>query len=270
MDAARLYPSLGHFFNPGVGITATPGEGRQAYECLQPLFSDRKPIYLFSELIPEGSDQSLAFSTYFVNAAWNPDLPLDGIKWAVVLTDRHYVPFLYKRFPGSRWLSFSPASDGKESRHILGIIPVTEETAPVFRQWRDYYGTLQDINWNTTNLPNGTSHRKILESLMAFYSRVPEDPLLQSCFFEKLVYNFSWENTFYPGDTWTDWANFSNLFHQSFDKSYQDLDLCEKFGRLLAVEGQGAEAKRLFEKGLRLSPGNPLLKYEIQRLGAGL
>ena len=86
---------------------------------------------------------------------------------------------------------------------------------------------------------------------------------------EKLTYQFSWENTFYPEDTWTNWKNFSGVFQESFNQSYQDAELCEKYGHLLAVEGDDAGAKKIFQKAMKLSPGNPWLKDEMKQLGLG-
>jgi tetratricopeptide (TPR) repeat protein len=106
----------------------------------------------------------------------------------------------------------------------------------------------------------------MLKNLFDYFSLVPGDPFLQSCYFEKLNFNYSWEKTFYPEDASANWQNFSGLFQQSFEKSYQDVVLCEKYGRLLMTEGKYPEAKVMFEKALRQSPENPFLKYEIQQL----
>jgi hypothetical protein len=90
--------------------------------------------------------------------------------------------------------------------------------------------------------------------------RVPRDPFLWSIFFEKLLFAYSWEKTFHPEDGRTKWLDFKRLFRTSFEKSVQDTVLCEKYGRLLASEGEAAEAKRVLGSALRKDPGNPFLK----------
>jgi hypothetical protein len=258
VDIGRLYASHGE------------GEGQLAFESLRPFISNQKSGYLF--LLPVSADPSypnLAYSTYCSNAAWNPDLPLGNIQWAAVFTDAHYLPSLAQRFSGSQWMTLPSMESGGRIHNILGLIPVTAENKELFRSWRDFYELLQDINWEETNLVNGKSREKVLRDLLVLYPRIPQDPFLQSCFLEKLTYQFSWENTFYPEDTWTNWKNFSGVFQESFNQSYQDAELCEKYGHLLAVEGDDAGAKKIFQKAMKLSPGNPWLKDEMKQLGLG-
>lgn len=267
MDVLRFYPPQQWFSPQSNPAQVFKGEGRQVYGFLQPYFSKQDPGLLFSEMLPETTDPSLDYETYFMNAAWNPDCSPAGVRWAALLTDSHYAPFLGRRFSGSQWVALPSPTSGKAGRRILGILPVTAENRSLFMEWRDFYGPLQEINMKILDLADGDPRSAILADLLALYPRVPNDPFLQSCFFEKLVFNYTWEKTFHPEDIWADWANFSAVFHASFARSYQDPALCEKFGRLLAVEGQTAEAKKVFQKALKLSPGNPWLKQEIGEMG---
>lgn len=268
VDIDRLYGTSLRWLSRQADSSAGKGEGQAAYDSLRSFISKQKPGYLF--LLPIHSDPTypnLPYSTYWMNAAWNPDIPLSNIHWAALFTDVHYLPFLERRFVSAQWEALPSSETVGKSRNILGLIPVTGENDQLFKKWRDFYGTLQDINWKETNLPNGTSHLEVVRSLLDFYPRVPDDPFLQSYFFEKLAYQYSWENTFYPMDTWTNWDHLSGTFKISFDESYQDAELCEKYGRLLAVAGKDAEAKGMLKKALSLSPGNPRLNDEMKQLG---
>jgi hypothetical protein len=267
LDAPRLYPSLSGLWNRNAPAPFEKDGNQQAYELLLPSISRQGPGYLFSELSPEAVSPTLAYATYFKNAAWNTDLPAGEVQWAAVLTDRHYQPFLVRRFPGGRWASLQPPAPGIAGRRVLGLLPVNDRNRPLFLAWRDFYGRLQNINWEILDLANGRPRTQVLMDLLNFYPKIPDDPFLQSCFFEKLVFNYTWEKTFYPEDSQANWSNFSEIFHDTFAKCYPDVVLYEKFGRLLAVEGQKEEARGIFEKALKLSPGNPWLKQEMRELG---
>jgi hypothetical protein len=264
-DLTRLFHPWEFFSHPSSEATDT-NEYRNGYRILESQAKEKGPGWFFSDMLPNTFDYSLAYCSYSFNAAWNPRLGQD-VKWAAVFTESHYLPFLSKVFPSCRWVIAPTQKAGVLSRHAFGLIGVTPENRPILARWKTYYSFQQEINLETVDIPTGISHQVILEKMLRAYPLIPEDPFLQSCYFEKMVFNYSSEKVFHPKDTWANWSNFSEVFRISFFKSYQDVELCEKYGRLLAVEGQKTEAKRIFEKALRLFPGNPWLKSEIQQLG---
>ncbi len=259
-DSSRL-------FLPTTEIKQTL-ESREDFRTLQALAREQGPGWFFSDMIPNTEDYSLAYCTYPFNAAWNQHLKQD-VKWAAVFTQTHYLPFLSKAFPSCQWRVAPADKPGVPSRHALGAMVVTPENRSRLEGWRSFYLIQQELNLESADIPTGKSHQAVLEKFLRAYPQVPADPFLQSCYFEKLVYNFSWENTFNPEDTWTNWKNFSDIFQKSFEKSYRDAELCEKYGHLLAVEGEDDRAKKMLERAVKLAPGVPWLKYEIKQLGLG-
>ncbi len=243
-------------------------EYRDGYRSLDNLARAEGPGWIFSDMVPSPQNYSLAYCSYPFNAAWNQRLGQD-VKWAAVFTETHYLPFLSQALPDCRWINGGTPQPGVLSRHALGILPVTPVNRTFLERWKSYYTFQQEINLESVDIPTGKPHQAVLEKMLQAYPSIPSDPFLQSCYFEKLAFNFSWENTFFPGDNWANWNNFSETFHQSFGKSYQDATLCEKYGKLLAVEGEKAEAKKIFQKAQKLSPGNAWLKYEMGQLGLG-
>lgn len=260
MDAVRMPP----FRTAGIEGDAPLAEGYQCYLPLRALAASQGRGLVFSEMIPETLDWGLAYSTYPFNAAWGA--PSGDIQWAAVLTEIHYLPYLSKRFPSSKWLNFPPEKKGGIGRHVLGIIPMTPSNRSSLASWTDPYRILQGINLRIIALPNGRPRREILERLVSFYPSVPDDPFLQSCFFEKMLFNHSWEKTFHPEDPGAEGEDVTAILKRSFEKGYRDLVLCEKYGRLLATQGKNAEARKAFNAALRLSPGNPLVMEELGRL----
>ena len=151
----------------------------------------------------------------------------------------------------------------------MGLIWMDPQSGSRLSSWKSFYSFYSNLNFRIMDLANGKSRLDILKDMVASYDRVPRDPFLQSCYFEKLLFNYSWEKTFYPEESWTNWDHFSIIFTNCFDRSSQDLVLCEKYGRLLASEGQIIQSRVMLEKALVLSPQNPLLLYEIKQLDWG-
>ncbi len=251
-------------FPPG---DSRPTEEQQCYQALKSLSSQTGPGLIFSEFVPDSHDSyGLLYFTYPFNAIFHHPLPLERLKWAAVFTSDHYAFFLSKRFPQSKWLTPVLDAKGFPSRYRTALIPIQPSMIGDFTAWVDFYSAYQRIDFEIVDTPNGTPRTKILKDMEDFYPAVPDDPFLQSVFFEKLVFNYSWERSFHPEDSGTNWQKFSKLFQDSFEKSCQDYVLCEKFGRLLATEGKYPEARGMFEKALSQNPENPFLKYEIQQV----
>lgn len=241
-------------------------EQKAYFDFLNLTSKEQGPGFVFSDMVTNPPEYSLTYCSYFFNAALNPKLPDVSIQWAALFTERQYVPFLSARFPQSRWLNLPIGQTGISSRYSLGFFSLNPKLVPLFNSWKDFYAFNQEINLQIIDIPSRQNRRKILTRLIEFYPSLPPDPFLQSLFFEKLLFNYSWEKTFHPEDAWVNGHTFSNLFQQSFGKSYRDEVLCEKYGRLLATEGEKSDARRMFEKALVQSPGNPLLLQEIREL----
>lgn len=245
-------------------------EKSRSYQILNSFSSQKGPGFVFSDFLPNNTDYSLTYYTYPFNAAINPAIPAGSASWAAVFTESHYVPFLAKRFHSSRWIAFPTTMPGVIDKNMLGVVSITPSEVHLFNRWKNFYEAFQKINFQIMDTPNGRSRKKILEILLNLYPSVPKDPFLQSCFFEKLLFNYSWEKTFYPHNGEPDWPVFSGTFRRSFDLGYQDLELCEKYGRLLATEGRKSEAAHVFKEALALSPGNLWLRAEVLQLGLSL
>ena len=267
LDLNRLFHPGDIFFHPPASAGDT-NEYRSSFRVLSAQARGQGPGWIFSDMLANTLDYSLAYCSYPFNAAWNPRLSGD-VKWAAVFTESRYLPFLVKTFPSSRWRVPPIPQTGMPGRHALGLIEVTPGNLSRLEGWKDYYRFQQEINLETADIPTGETHQPILEKLLRGYPHIPEDPFLQSCFFGKLAYNYSWEKTFGPVGNHILWTYFYPVFRGSFEKSYQDAELCEKYGRLLALENNKAEARIVFKKALELSPGNPWLEDEIRQLGLG-
>jgi hypothetical protein len=261
-DILRIVPSA-----PSSSLSngiRTFNERQISYETLKPIADQKGPGLIFSEMVPFTTDNSLLVCSYPFNAALNPSLDSQKVSWAVVFTDRNYVPALHKRFPLSRWKDLSPSPATVPGLYQLGLIPLTEKNRPLFDQWKNYYTAVQQIDFNYFDTPTGQPETRVLQGLLDFYPSVPEDSFLQSCFFEKLAHYYSFEKTFYPQDRWTDCKNFKDVFRRSFSKSLQDVALCEKYGQILEISGEPIEARKMFEKVFQLTYQNKSIHQDLK------
>jgi hypothetical protein len=229
-----------------------------AGRMLESLHSQYGPGLIYTDWVPDAADESLAFVTYPYNCAWNSTLSQVPPRWAAVFTSGHFQPFLQKRFPQSRWEVIPTADPGHYSSHVLGIIPVTTETAPVFRSWYETYFFWMGINLQLLDKPNGKSGQTILEEMIKFYPRVPHDPFLQSVYLEKFINAYSRERVFYPGHLEFNYNSYVNLLDSSLKNVYPDTWIYTYVGRLLMEEKQLAKARIALNAALRLDPKNGL------------
>src|SRR5208282_6399314 len=100
---------------------------------LERLAQEKGPGWIFTDSIPETGDYSLADCTYPFNAAWNLRLN-QAVSWAAVFTQTHYLPFLSRAFPTSRWIVAPMKDPGISSRHALGVVAITPENHSILEK----------------------------------------------------------------------------------------------------------------------------------------
>jgi hypothetical protein len=249
---------------------STPGAIRNerffSYEILKPIANEQGPGLLYTEMIPNTKDFSLTYCTYPFNSALNPNLHFENAKWAAIFTENHYVPLLQKRFPQIQWFSLPTSNPHIFSGHVLGWLPLTANSRLVFLQWISFQRFLLQNDLKIIDSPSGKSIQSPLRDFLDFYPYLPNDIFLQSCYFQRLVFLYSAEKAFNPEDTWTNWENFSSVFYSAFNHSYRNVFLCERFARILMMEGKNQESRHILNRALQLSPHNQWLEYELQQV----
>ena len=244
---------------------STRNERFFSYEILKPIADKLGPGLLFTEMIPNTKDFSLTYCTYSFNCALNPKLPIENAQWAAIFTENHYTPLLQRRFPQLQWFNLPTTDPHISSSHVLGWLPLTAKTRPVFLQWIGFQRFQLQNDLKIIDSPSGKPLQESLKDFLDFYSLVPKDVFLQSCYFQRLVFLYSAEKAFNPQDTWTNWQRFSPVFHSAFNRSCQSIFLCERFARILMMEGKDQESNRVLKQALRLSPRNPWLEYQLEQ-----
>jgi hypothetical protein len=267
-DFSRL---VAPFWNPDHLPILFENTGRSyekyyAGRVLEGLHEHYGPGLIYTDLVPGVMDESLAFVTYPYNAAWNPEEVKKKPRWAAIFTNSHFQSFVSKRFPLARW-EFIPSADPSNSgSHVLGIVPVTDETEPVFKSWQSTYDFFMSTNLLILDNANKKSNEFILKNMIEFYPRVSNDPFLQSVYLEKLLDTYTKERYFHPDDTGINYSSYAAVLNSDLKKGYPDAWVYAHAGRLLMAEKQNAKAGVLLRTAVRLDPQNELASVLLKIL----
>jgi len=218
-------------------------ERRLSYEILKPLADHYGPGLIFTECIPNTADYSLSCFSYPFNAAFNPKLSPEKAQWVSIFTADYYQDDLREKFPQLHWVSLP-----EDKHHLLALMPLTDETRKIFLSWIPFYRFEMNLDEQFVDNPSGKSRDFLLEQMVDIYPSLTKDPFIQSCFFQKLFYLYSAEKTFNPEDTWCCYANFSKLFHDSYQNSYKKSTLSAQLLGLFILEHQDGDAEKLLRK----------------------
>jgi 4-amino-4-deoxy-L-arabinose transferase-like glycosyltransferase len=234
---------------PGVPVAGSfPIANLKAYQILQEVRGSLGPGLIFTEFTETPYDQSLFDSTYSFNAAENKSGAAEA-RWAGLVTNAGYYPFLSPRFPGSVWYRLGSNQPG-EPPMLLGTIPVNEKTLKSLDRWVEVHHYFRDLSWKINSISEDRTYRA---ADLLFLQRPPgvaEDPFLESSYWDRraeFYYNYDFKNHF---------EDQLNALRQAVLKGYPSADLYYKIGSLLTRRGRYDEARLAFEKALRVEPEN--------------
>lgn len=183
-----LQPSLAanSFSSPRVQITEKD-ENYWAYQRLAPIAAQMGPGLVFTDFILLTHNHTLHVASFPFNALVNPSLDPSKSRWAAVVTNVHYVPFLLKRFPGSQWQLVTPdaVEDGGSA---VVVFPINSRNRPVFMSWIPVHAYFHRLGIEAENMMNNpVEYQQALAQLPTGYFRLNGDPFLESCYAEWLA-----------------------------------------------------------------------------------
>jgi len=163
-------------------------ERLRAYQILEPLAKAQGPGFVISELVPDLFDQSLSDLCFPFNICENPSLAPDKAKWAALLINVNYRPFLEKEFPQARWLDLADDVERPDGGLMLGLFPLPcPHPENVNRMVLADQASHQLVDATFDN-HDWRSRGPILRGLFARYrGNFQGDPFLEACFFEKVA-----------------------------------------------------------------------------------
>jgi hypothetical protein len=192
------------------------------------------------------------------NCAWNNSLSLAKPKWAAILLDSHYQPFLAKRFPRAHWLALSTADPAEYASHLLCVMPIEPENQKQFESWSETYHFLMSIDLQLLDRANGKSRIDILEEILNFYPKVPNDPFLQSVVLAKWMDMYSRLRFFHPSEMTIQYHQYESFLESAMTKGYPDPWLFISIARLMMAEGHWDKAQIIISWILKNDPHNEM------------
>jgi hypothetical protein len=158
---------------------AKPMERYRAFGLLDKIRKENGPGLIYSDFAPGLCDQTLTVADHAFNAAQNPDLSYRDAKWAAVLANANYKPFLSARFPDGRAYALSVGLSAPDGGQMLWVMPVTPEKEKTLKAW-------QEAAQSFCCFPG--RYKSILrDNLAAAYPYFQQDAFLESCYWEKLA-----------------------------------------------------------------------------------
>jgi hypothetical protein len=162
------------------------GEYARAYALLSEVSRRDGPLYLFSEFDLDTFDKTLNLFCFPFDALQNPKLTGSNPRWAALLVNKYYVPFLQKRFPQSRWEILKKDPLPNNLNLALGLIPVSSMDAESLEDWKKADRICRDLNLEIKRTGPPVRWEKFRAELQLAFPSFARDPFLRSIFWEKL------------------------------------------------------------------------------------
>jgi hypothetical protein len=162
----------------------------KAYQVLNRLQSEAGPGWILTEFESSSFNPSLAVATYSFNAARNPFLAQQPVKWAAFMTNINYLPFLFKRFSQAQWFYTSLDPQSPQNVLLLVVVPLdSPKVLETFQHWLQMDRALEPETSATLHLSFHQSQDEILRALYQNRSLTKGDPFLESCLDEKIYFH---------------------------------------------------------------------------------
>jgi 4-amino-4-deoxy-L-arabinose transferase-like glycosyltransferase len=245
-----------NFFNPASSETSSnEPEIQKAYEIVKNEYTLSGPGFIFTEFSSAVLDQSFLISTFPFNANHNSKLPSPFSKWAAVILNIHYLPFLSNRFPLGHWYHLGPDPAWMYGDLCLFIIPLDAKTWPQIQRWIQAEQLLSQITNSIFNSPIDVPQQPVLNQFLAIRDFMRTDPFLESCFIDRVLF-YRKIDGFSPTHL--------DLLQEGLKYGYPLPPFLLSEGVFLRNLGKFSEARRAFEKAvdstLNFTPAESRLK----------
>ncbi|HTC20760.1 MAG TPA: glycosyltransferase family 39 protein [bacterium] len=160
-----------------------------AYQVLDKLSRQDGPLDVFTEFNMDYDDKTLNPACYPFDAIQNPAWSAARPRWAALLGDVRFAPFLQKRFPGLRYEILNPGLPPGDQHRFLGLflIPAQEIPSSTLQAWIQAEQVYARVNLEVKN-------RNPLFSWAGFPGRFESlrdsssgDPFLATVYWEKVA-----------------------------------------------------------------------------------
>jgi len=228
-------------------------EESEAYDILKHIARQEGPGILFPNLRPSLWDKSLLLATYPFNAAYNKDGSLKNAKWASMIVNGNYKPFLSgdPRL-NIHWYLLGQDPLWNYGGLLLAVFPLDAKNQPLITQWSaaDHY--FEDLSSRIIDTEASESKEDMEAELLQPEKVTQGDPFLETCFCEKEIFAIP---------TW-DRKNLLSDIQRGCKNGYALPNFLVVQGVLLGQMGLFQESRRAFRQALRSgSDASPAAEY---------
>lgn len=241
---------------PGIQIKSP--ERYKAFQVLEETERNQGPGLIFSDFVSDAYDQSLLVSTYPFNAARNPRLSPERVRWAGILADLHYLQPLQKRFPRTR---FQVLSDPQSGGPILclALVPIISPAEQkTFLEWKKVHQALQDTYGDMPYVVKSPDFTPVLEKLQVLYPACSRDGLLKAWVLEKMLDILLVSPDLTPAQWFLDRPVAATRSFPFLDRKFAGV--YHRLGLALLKNGDKARARESFQRAAVFDP-----RYELKK-----
>lgn len=231
--------------DPADWTSYTRSLGRyRAYGILEGTRKEQGPGLVFPDFVQGLPDQSLAVATYDYNAILDPRLDPAQARWAAVLANANYQPFLKRRFPHGKAYALSGELATQDGGWMLFLFPTSDLPPGGPALWTGAQRALQSFLDEHLCFVMGGSNAKDIGALERLRSDFQGDPFLRSAYWEKMA-----DLRIKGGPS--DWPEAIQDLERAIREGYPAAHLYERSGVLHLLRGEKALARKDFEAAQR-------------------
>lgn len=250
LDAYHLFGAYHHLWDSRENWRgyAKSLERFRAYELLEPIRREKGPGLVFGDFVEGLPDETLTVATYGFNAVKNPRLSLKDCRWAAVLANVNFQPFLAKRFPDGKYAWLSRDSGSPDGGWMLWVMPVNPSRLEELKAWQKADQALGPCIDKAIGYFPGQNFTVSLEALQKAEPVFRRDPFLEACYWEKTA-DLHLKDEMFSGASFHT-GSIAALV-QALQNGYPAAHLYEKLGVLYLMDRNPASARKTFQKALR-------------------
>ncbi len=263
-----LFLDLAHlaqpYFSPlfskqGAFFGAPPSKPVHSYRAYQILKKQASlgPGLFFSDFGTLPNDQTLNYASFEFNALLNPRIPLPSARWAAVLINANYRPYMEKKFPGGQWILLDQDMGVPDGGLMLGVIPITRQNIGVLQNWVRVYPFFRDMDFEWLNLADFMKGTRLLEEFSKVKPLITGDRFLESCYWEKTG-EILYRDRAYPLDL--------QAFQKALQEGFPTAHLYYKIGSIQLRKNQFDQARESFHKA-EMAPLNLTQSVKALQMG---
>jgi hypothetical protein len=222
-------------------------EYRRAYDLVRERVRREGTGYLFTDFLSDPIDRTLWFATMPYNALEGAGTPGVAPRWAALVVNAYYVPFLEKRFPGSSEVLLSKDVDPDDGGKALVFLPLSGPVPVPLERWQDAHRvfsmlTARLIHSSYIHASNEGADEILEKNKRSF----EKDPFLESLYWERVFQNRVMERK---------WGEAIGALEEGLRKGCRAAHLFNELGVLRAMAGDKKGARSAFRSAMS-APGN--------------